>query len=1146
MDKSIPPQESERRVATILFADISGFTAMSEQLDAEEVTAIMNDCFKMMGAVIEANGGHVDKFIGDCVMALFGVPTAIEDAPCKAINTAIELKNRIYRFNEEKKLKIPLDIHIGINTGEVVAGSIGSQRKQDYTVMGDAVNLASRLEHISTAGQVIVGPLTYRYLREEFEFKILKPITVKGKKEPIPVFELLSKKERQNRQIDNCQLHSSLVDREKELSQLELAIIQVINGRGGIFNITGEAGIGKTRLLREAKLNRFIKRVTLIEARALSIGKNLSFHPAIDIFKKLASVKEGDDKATTLFKLNNFVRTVMQDKTSEVFPFIALMMGIKPEAEQTRLFEDVEGSALAKLLVKSIKEFIIESSKLKPIIIVLEDLHWADESSIELLTSLFKLIKKTPVLFINIFRPGYGEGPDKVINAAAEYSKQSHTLKLQALEKSDSEKLTKKLLKDIKSVPDKVTRKIARRSGGNPFFIEEVIRSLIDNQFIVIEKGHTLINDNIVSAVIPNSINEVIMSRIDRLDNPTKQLLKVASVIGQSFFSRILCYMVKNKSEIDNSMDYLERVQLITERVRMGEVEYIFKHAIARETIYNSILQQTRKELHLQVATTIESQFEKEKDELYGMLAYHYSRAGELDKTEEYLELAGKAALDSSASSEALNYYQQALELYKKKLGNSCDSAYMAKLEKSIAMAYQYKGCYSEAATHYSHSLKYLGQKLPKNRLIMAFNILWGLGLLLKHLYLPNISRPLIPPNNTLDVMDILSRRCWITAYTDPAISCYEAVTATSYLLKYDIKKVKNGISYLAEISFACAGFGISLTIAKKLLNYLNNIGPLTNKKDYYSRKFAQFTIAYLSGEWNVNYDETLTEYFIHQGNYSAVNIYLSFFLTIYNEKGEFEKGALLIKQLKKFGKEYDNYSLIVTHFEHIYLRKLKQKRPAEEFSKLEKLSRLIKKTGEKALDKNYLGIKALQEIMTNDYLNARESLYKVETILKKEKIKLPIQTYSYQTACFLLHLKLLEKYLNKNNRKLVKKHRKAALKAGRKAVKGTKLYAASRPENFRLMGSYYWLVGRKKKAFYWWNRSVEQSERLGARIELARTYMEIGKRLLEGKGKIRSFNSKNSEQCLALAEETFHKLGLSCDLEELEEIRGRLKNGDD
>ena len=301
--------ESERRQATIVFADISGFTSMSEKLDAEEITSVMNRCFSMLGEIISRNGGIIDKFIGDCVMILFGVPAAIEDAPQRAINTSIEMRDSLYQFNNKNSFKIPLDIHIGINTGEVVAGEIGSKDKREYTVMGDSVNIASRLKDVSERGQILVGQSTYLFTKDTYDYIELPLVSLKGKEKPVASYKLQStnvvmrKEKFEKFRI----ITSEMVGRQAELDKLELQVIEVINGKGSIVSIIGEAGIGKSRLVAELKEKDEIGRVILLEGRATSIGRNLGFHPIIEILKKWASIQNSDTAIVSIRKIETLI-----------------------------------------------------------------------------------------------------------------------------------------------------------------------------------------------------------------------------------------------------------------------------------------------------------------------------------------------------------------------------------------------------------------------------------------------------------------------------------------------------------------------------------------------------------------------------------------------------------------------------------------------------------------------------------------------------------------------------------------------------------------------------------------------------------------------------------------------------------------------
>ena len=631
-----------------MFADISGFTAMSEKMDAEQVTCVMNDCFCMMEGCIEHHGGTIDKFIGDCVMVLFGIPKALEDAPQKAVNTAIELRNSLYKFNKEKNLSIPLNIHIGINTGPVVAGMVGGDKKQDFTVMGDTVNLASRLEDASQVGQILVGPATYKATKAGFKYKTLQPITLKGKAEPVPVYELLSITETMSRMQPGADrmISSVMVGRDTELDKLELAIIKAINREGSIVTVTGEAGIGKSRLIAELRNRDVMKRVILLEGRAISMGANLGYHLIINLLKNWAQIIEEDTEVAAFTKLESAIRTTYPEALGEILPFVATLMGIKLVGRYAERMKGIEGEALEKLILKNVRDLITRGTQRTPLVVILEDLHWADTSSIELMESLFRLAAKERIVFINVFRPGYAETGDRITKTIQENYPDKYTeIALQPLDEKETETLITNLL-NIKGFPHKLKEQIIERAGGNPYFIEEVVRSFIDEGAVVMKEGGFEVTDKLTTMSIPRTINEVLMARIDRLDQKTRDLVKTASVIGRNFFYRILAEVARTIEDMDSRLEYLEEIQLIRERKRMEELEYLFKHALAQEVAYNSILAQRRKQLHKSVADSIEKVFNERLHEFYGMLAYHYSQAEDPDKTEEYLIKAGGGVVE--------------------------------------------------------------------------------------------------------------------------------------------------------------------------------------------------------------------------------------------------------------------------------------------------------------------------------------------------------------------------------------------------------------------------------------------------------------------------------------------------------------------
>ncbi|MBW1855874.1 MAG: AAA family ATPase, partial [Deltaproteobacteria bacterium] len=652
--------EGERKLVTVLFADVANYTSMSEKLDPEQVHQIMDGCFKILMDEIHDHEGTINQFTGDGVMALFGAPLALENNAQRACYAALSIQKAMVGYSNEvkKDFDANFEMRVGLNSGTVVVGSIGDDLRMDYTAIGNTTNLAARMESMAEPGTVLVSNNTYKRVKQHFEFTPPSKKTIKGKETPQDVYRLVDKIHRSKISSERM-IQSEIVGRQVEMDRLELHVLKAINGEGSIVNIIGEAGLGKSRLIAELKTMNALRRVAVFEGRALSIGRNLGFYPIIEILKNWAKIDENDSETESIYKLESAVKNIYPEQADEIFPFIATLMGMKPFGKHAERLKGIEGEALEKLIQKNLRDLIAKASQLSPIIFIVEDLHWADNSSLELMQTLFRLAKDNRILFINVFRPFHKDTGEKLLDSVKEKYPGLHTeIFLKPLDNNQCDLLIDNLLM-IKRTPGDMKGLIKKRAEGNPFFIEEVIRSFIDEGIVELKNGEFIITRKIESVVIPSTINELVMSRIDRLDERIKSLVKTASVIGRNFFHKILVEIADTVDDIDDKLGYLKEVQLILERRRMEEIEYLFKHALAQEAAYESILLKKRKELHLKVATSIERVFNKRLQEFYGMLAFHYSRGEEYEKAEEYLIKAGEEALKSSASSEALHYYQE-------------------------------------------------------------------------------------------------------------------------------------------------------------------------------------------------------------------------------------------------------------------------------------------------------------------------------------------------------------------------------------------------------------------------------------------------------------------------------------------------------
>ena len=1149
-EKPETKKETERRQATVMFAEISGYNEMLGSMDAEEVATIMNSCFDMFGAIVGMYGGKIDKIMGGSFTAFFGVPAAIEDAPKEAINTAIEMRNKLYQFNQEKNLKIHLDIHIGIDTGMVLAGAMGTDGKKQFTAMGDTVNLASQLKDLSAKGHISVGPSTYRYTKNEFEYKQLKPITLKGKKKPVPMFELLSTKEKIHRAGLDAErmIYSEMVGRDKELNMLELHVLKVISGEGSIVNVIADAGIGKSRLIAELKTKEAIKRVTLLEGRALSFGKNLSYHPIIDILKNWANIKEEDSEKESFSKLEKAISNIYPEGFVEVFPFIATLMGMKLAGKHAERVTGIKGEAMEKLILKNIRELIIKGADLRPIVYIIEDLHWADMSSIELLESLFRLAENHNILFINIFRPNYEETSERILETIKERCGNYHSeLYLEPLDDHQCEVLIQNLIK-ASGLPTDIRATIASRAEGNPFFIEEVVRSFIDEGALLLQNGSFKVTERIDTVEIPETIQDVLMVRIDRLDEQTKSLLKNASVIGRYFFHKILAAVAKAMEDMDERLEYLQGVQLILESKRVKELEYLFKHALAQEVTYESILLKKRKELHLQVANAIESCFSERLHEFYGMLALHYSKGENLEKAEEYLIKAGEEALKAAASSEALTYYQEALKLYLKQAGDTADPEKIAMLEKNIALALHNKGYFADAVGHFDKALECLGENISRNKIINVFKFLINLLSMLKGLYWPSKKAKKVPSDKDIEFLDLAYKRGEALSSVDTKRMFMDTIGFFRFFFKLDMKRIESAGVVYSGGSILFSFTGISFSLSQKILDASSKMINKNDVRSIFKHEICQTIHNYFVGNWERGYkiDENLMNLNLGLGELLWVIMKFNYSFLIAIASGDFEYAAMLLNKLSNLSVRYDyDYGrLYENKLKFIYLL---NKGKLYDISKVaDKSIAFANKRGFRSLNLSMLGMKAKSQLLLKDIIGAQESLNEAKCILLESSLIAPGLSMEFFISRFLLDVYLLEEiFLTdplKKDKSRIKEIKRRAYKSGKDAIKISHKAAVKMPEALRLMGTLYWLQNKQKQALKYWDKSIKSAEHLGARPELARTYMEVGKRLLEKKSKFQQFNGLQAEAFLDKARVLFNDMELEWDLEELAKIKNQVE----
>lgn len=542
----------ERKVVTALFADVVGSTAMAEQMDAEDWTEMMNGAFDRISPMIYHYEGTIARLLGDAMLAFFGAPVAHEDDPARAVRAALNILETIreYAVLVKKKYGMNFAIRIGINTGPVIVGEVGSELKYEYTAMGDAINLAARLQSAAQPMAALISQNTHRFVAPLFDFADLGEIEVKGKAGRVQIYEVTGVKHDPGKLRGLAGLTSPMVGRDAELLAL-LSLSAVLNaGRGGIAVIVGEAGLGKSRLLSEWKQAAGDKKAASIQwadGCCLSYGQRLAYHLLIDVVRSLIGARPGATDAEVGLALTNMVNDLFGDAALEVYPYLGHMLSLELEGEALKQVQALDPQVLQNQYREALTRLFEKLSKRQPLVLVLDDIHWADPASVELLTNLLPLTAKSAILFCMLTRPDE-DTPGWRLVSEARKSDHLVELALSPLTSADSRQLVSNLL-EIEALPEPVRDVILKKAEGNPFFVEEVIRMLVDTGGIVAKDGRWQAGKSLESVEIPDNLQSLLLARIDRLPEESKRTLRVASVIGRQFSVNVLEQVMRRLGE---------------------------------------------------------------------------------------------------------------------------------------------------------------------------------------------------------------------------------------------------------------------------------------------------------------------------------------------------------------------------------------------------------------------------------------------------------------------------------------------------------------------------------------------------------------------------------------------------------------------
>lgn len=626
----------QRKVVTILFADLSGSTPLGERLDPEELRGILASYFNELARQIRRYEGTIDKYIGDAVMAVFGAPISHEDDAERAINAGLAMQRSIAHLNDDlaRRHGVRLALRIGINTGEVVAGLLAGDVQTAYTVVGDAVNTAQRYEAVAPLGEILVSAMTRRLAVRSFEFEPTAPLMLKGKAEPVVAYRVLRR-----RYEEIAPEATRFIGRAAEMHLLRDATADAVEGRGGLVSIIGEAGVGKSRLVGElrASLPTDIDRITV---RCASFESSTPYALIADFVRGAFSVHAADDEATARSAIANGFGILGQPIDES---HVVLLLDVLGYGTRSTLDPELKRRVLVTLL----RTLLSLASRRAPFVLTAEDLHWVDGASLHVLTELVVVVPTLRCLLITTARPGWVPPW-----AAVE-------LTVRALESVDARELIEAVF-DL-PVDDALAETILARTAGNPFFVEEVIRELQSTDLLLERSGRVSLRPD-APVRVPETVQEVVEARLDRLDLPARRTLNNGAVCGRTFWVRVLARLLPDV-ETQPQVAVLESEGFVVLRSVSPEVTYGFRQFLIQEVAYETQLLAERRQIHGAVGAAVEALYQDRLEEFVDFLAYHYERSDDRASACRYLLKAGARAQRLFANDEALRSYDTTLKL---------------------------------------------------------------------------------------------------------------------------------------------------------------------------------------------------------------------------------------------------------------------------------------------------------------------------------------------------------------------------------------------------------------------------------------------------------------------------------------------------
>ncbi len=709
--------EGERKHVSVLFADLVDSTTIAGRLGPEELHAVMDRCFALLLDEVHRYEGTVNQFTGDGIMAIFGAPVALEESPRRAVLAALGMQRALETLREELAASHGVDfrMRIGIHSGVVVVGRIGNDLRMDYTAVGDTTHLASRLQAAAPPGGVLVSETTARLVDGLFETREVPRLTLKGVDGPQRAFEVLAEREGGGR-ID-ARVDASLTPlagRERELGLLAEAFASTREGRGRVVFLVGEAGIGKSRLLYEFRRRLGAAPYVYVEGRCASYGTHTAFLPIVDALRRFHGIEDRDDEATAIRKLDARVNA-LGEAFAWTLPLLRARLSLPPGDDAVLA---LDAATRRSETFRALKALTIAAAAQQPLLFVIEDLHWIDPESEECLGFLADAVAGARILLVCSHRPGYRHP----------FGDRSYHLRVtvEPLTQAETSALACGVLGGAE-VPEAVQRLVAAKAEGNPLFLEEVTKSLLEDGTLRLENGRVVLAPGAEAISVPDRIHDVLMSRIDRLADEPKRAIQIASVIGREFALRLLERIREVGERASSLVDSLRALELVYEKAVHPELAYMFKHALTHDVAYASILGARRKQLHRTIGLAIEELYADRLTEHYETLAHHFERGEDWERALDYHERSAHKAAEGFASRAAAWHCRQALAIADR-LGGSVDPERRCSLEEQLGLVSMYVSEFRASADAYRRAAEHTGV-LPRRVVNLAnasHSYVWG------------------------------------------------------------------------------------------------------------------------------------------------------------------------------------------------------------------------------------------------------------------------------------------------------------------------------------------------------------------------------------------------------------------------------------